>query len=83
MKYLTVLSIAAMFGVLSACKSMTPEEQVAEEKMTLSKAYQDCTAKAKAYKEAQAAGKQDEIDKDDRMTDEDCETIRKNLEALN
>ena len=51
--------------------------------MKLSEAYQECTQKSKVYKEAQAAGRQDEIDAEDRMTDEDCETIRKNLGALN
>ena len=84
MKYLTVLYIAIVFGVLAACSS--PEDKVAKEKMKLSEAYQECTQKAKAWKDTQASGNQEEIDrvhKDDRMTDEDCETIRKNLEALN
>ena len=81
MKYLTVLYIAIVFGILTGCS--TPEEQVAKEKMRLSEEYQDCIEKAKAYKAAQADGTADRIGTSDRMTDEDCETIRKNLQAIN
>jgi hypothetical protein len=51
--------------------------------MKLSKAYQECAEKAKAYKSAMAAGTEDQIREADRVEESDCETIRKNLEALN
>ncbi len=81
MKFLTIFGFLAAFGLMAACSS--PEDKVAKEKMKLSEAYQECTQKSKAYKAALAEGTQDRIGESDRMTDEDCETIRKNLEALN
>ena len=81
MRYLTILGFVAIVGLLASCSS--PEDKVAKEKMKLSEAYQECTEMAKAYKSALAAGTGDQIEEADRMDESDCETIRKNLEALN
>ena len=88
MRYLKILGFVAIVGLLAGCAS--PEEKaananaaVSEEKMRLSKQYQDCTQKSKTYKEAVAAGTGDQIKEADRMDESDCESIRKNLEALN
>ncbi len=88
MRYLTILGFIAIVGLLAGCssaekKAAKANAAVSEEKMMLSKGYQECTEKAKAYKSAMAAGTGDQIQEADRMDESDCEAIRKNLEALN
>ena len=72
MKYLHMIVIAAILTVMTACA--TPQEKAAkseaavnEKKLELAEQYQDCMKKVSKGE----------------ASEDDCETIRKTLDALN
>ena len=87
MKYLQILGVIAIVGLMTACT--TPEQKAAksqtavnEKKLELTKQYEECSKKAMEYEAMVKEGKGDTVAEGDRVTAEECETIRKTLDAL-